>query len=319
MSNYEFICTKKTLKNTLRDYGVAVILDVLDEKECEKFVSEVWDYFEFLTQTWEVPISRDQKSSWVGFYKLYPLHSMLIQHWGVGHAQASWNLRQNPNIVKIFAKLWDCKKKDLLVSFDGLSLNLPPEVTNRGWYRNTWYHTDQSFTDNEFKSVQSFITGLDIHEYDATFSFLEGSHLLHKEFGTHFGISVKDNWYKLTKEEEEFFISKNCIQKNIKCPKGSLVLWDSRTIHCGIEANRKRKVPNLRVVAYLCYAPRNLSSEADLRKKKKAFEELRTTTHNPSKVKLFPKHPRTYGGAIPEVTRINSPVLSKLGMKLAGY
>ena len=41
--------------------------------------------------------------------------------------------------------------------------------------------------------------------------------------------------------------------------------------------------------------PRDKSSKADLKKKQKAFDELRGTTDNPCKIKLFPKRPRTYG------------------------
>ena len=54
---------------------------------------------------------------------------MLIQHWNIGHSQASWNVRQNIKIVEIFAHFWGCSVEELLVSFDGLSFNLPPEVT----------------------------------------------------------------------------------------------------------------------------------------------------------------------------------------------
>jgi len=67
---------------------------------------------------------------------------MLIQHWNIGHMQSVWNIRQNKNIVDIFSTLWNCTNEELLVSFDGISFNLPPEVMKRGWNRNnTWYHT----------------------------------------------------------------------------------------------------------------------------------------------------------------------------------
>ena len=56
---------------------------------------------------------------------------MLLQHWKVGHSQFIWNLRQNPKIVNIFAKIWDCKQDELLTSFDGASFHLPSEITKR--------------------------------------------------------------------------------------------------------------------------------------------------------------------------------------------
>lgn len=321
--NYEFekyVCTKETVKQTIENYGVAIIPQVLDDNECNNMVNSIWGFFEHISQTWKIPINRNNPNSWREFYKLYPLHSMLIQHWGIGHSQACWDVRQNVKIVEIFAHLWDKEINDMLVSFDGLSFNLPPETTRRGWNRgNTWYHTDQSFMNEGFKCIQSFVTGLDINEYDATLSFIEGSNKFQNEFKKAYNITDKKDWYKLTKEQEQFYYDKGCVSKNIKCPKGSLVLWDSRTIHCGIEADKKRTVSNIRAVIYLCYMPRSLSNPANIKKKQKAFEENRTTNHNPCAIKLFPKHPRTYGGEIPEITPVEKPVLTALGRKLAGF
>ena len=145
---------------------------MLNEDECELMVKKIWEFFEHITKNWEIPINRNNKNTWTQIYKLYPIHSMLFQHWGVGHSQASWDLRQNIKIVEIFAHFWNCNLTDLLVSFDGMSFHLPPEITKKGWNRNnTWYHTDQSYTTPNFKCIQSFITGYDINEYDATDAF----------------------------------------------------------------------------------------------------------------------------------------------------
>lgn len=322
-SNYEYdkyICTKETLKDTIQKYGVGIIPNVLDENECELMINGIWNFLEYITQDWTKPLNRNDKKTWTEFYKLYPLHSMLLQYWGVGHAQVSWDIRQNLKIVEIFAHFWECNVNDLLVSFDGLSFNPPPEITKRGWNKNnTWYHTDQSFTTPDFKCIQSWITGIDINDGDATLSVLEGSNKYHNDFKEKFNVTNKKNWYKLNKEEEKFYIDKNCNYKNIKCPKGSLVFWDSRTIHCGIEASKYRTIPNFRAVIYLCYMPRRLSSKAQLTKKQKAFDELRTTSHYPCNIILFGKSPYTYGGDIPVIKSITVPELNELGKKLAGF
>ena len=245
---------------------------------------------------------------------------MLHQHFSCGHSQAVWDVRQNPNVVNVFSHIWKTKPEDLLSSFDGLSFAVPPEITNRGWYRNhTWYHSDQSFARPNFECIQGWVTAFDVNEKDATLAFYEGSNKYHAEFGTKYEITNKSDWYKLTDEEEEFFIEKGCSEQKIKCPAGSLVLWDSRTIHCGTEAMRGREQPNFRLVVYTCYQPRTFASEKQLIKKKKAFNELRMTSHWPTKVKLFGKKPQTYGKSIPEITPILSPQLTKLGEKLAGF
>jgi hypothetical protein len=146
---------------------------------------------------------------------------------------------------------------------------------------------------------------------------MEGSHKFHKEFKERFDIKEKKDWYKLSQSQQSFY--DNCSIANIKCPKGSLVLWDSRTIHCGIESSKGRPTPKNRYVAYLCYMPRKLATKANLKKKQKAFEDLRTTSHNPCSGRLFGKSPQTYGKTIEEITIISRPELSELGMKLAGF
>jgi hypothetical protein len=197
---------------------------------------------------------------------------------------------------------------------------MPPEVVKRGWNRNnTWYHTDQSFARNEFECVQSWVTGLDVNEGDATLAFLEGSNQFHAEVASKFSKTDSADWAKLSKEEETYYVEKGCAYKKIKCPKGSMVFWDSRTIHCGSEAIKGRAKENLRAIAYLCYLPRSLCSKANIKKKQKAYNELRRTTHNPVKVKLFPKHPRTYGNPLPDIKPITEPILTKLGKYLAGF
>ena len=56
MTIYEYeryACTKESLKETLEKYGVAIIPRVLNDEECEKMVSGMWDFFEHITQNWD--------------------------------------------------------------------------------------------------------------------------------------------------------------------------------------------------------------------------------------------------------------------------
>ena len=65
--------------------------------------------------------------------------------------------------------------------------------------------------------------------------------------------------------------------------------------------------------------PRHFSTETLLKKKQKAFQNLRMTTHWPEKSNLFPINPRTYGGPLPNVKNIEKPKLNDIGKKLAGF
>ena len=323
MENYKYSKYKSTLdtfEDTLKKYGVAIIPDILNKNEIDSFKTGIWEYLEHITDNFEVPLNRKNKKSWRSLRELFPMHSMLIQHWNIGHAQFNWDVRQNPKVVDVFAKLWSVKQDELVTSFDGASVHLPPEVTKLGWYRgNDWFHCDQSFMDNEFKCVQTWVTAYDVNEGDATLAFLEKSHKYHKDFKEEFDITDKTNWYKLKTEEVDYYLNKKCAKTYIKCPAGSMVLWDSRTIHCGRESRKERDRPNFRGVSYVCMKPRSLSTQKDLEKKRKAFNEMRTTSHWPNKVKLFGKKPRTYGKDLPNINIISKPKVSDLGLKLAGF
>ena len=316
----KYITDIASLKNTIEEYGVGIIPNVLDDKEIKQMNDGMWDYLEYVSQKFDKPIKRDDRKSWVHYLKMFPKHSMLLQQFGVGHAQYIWDLRQNEKIVDIFSQFWDVPKEDLLVSFDGASFHFPPEDTNRGWYRKTWYHTDQSYLRPEFECLQSWITGLDVEEGDATLAFMESSNNYHDEFREKFGITDRSDWFRLEKEEQKaFYDEKGCIDKKIHCPAGSMVFWDSRTIHCGTEPMKKRENKNLRNVAYICMTSRDRASDAMLNKKRKAFKDLRMTSHWPHKPKLFPKNPRTYGNPLPNITQVKEPKLTELGYRLAGF
>jgi hypothetical protein len=82
---------------------------------------------------------------------------------------------------------------------------------------------------------------------------------------------------------------------------------------------KERETPNYRAVLYLCYMPRKLCNDKNLTKKQEAFNNLRTTSHWPCKIKLFPKYPQTYGNELPKITIINKPIIHDIGLTLAGF
>jgi ectoine hydroxylase-related dioxygenase (phytanoyl-CoA dioxygenase family) len=312
--------TGKQLRDTLDKYGIAIVPDVLDQSECKKMLKGMMDDVEHITQDFDVPFNFEDSSTWNSWLKTLPMHSMLQQHWKLGHTQTVWDVRQNPKVIKPFEDIWGVDKKDLLCSFDGITLHFPPEVTNRGWYRNAWLHTDQSFARPDFECVQSWVTPLGVQEGDGTLTYLRGSHLYHGQTGEEFKISNKKDWMKLDQGMIDYY-TKNlgCVQECVKCPAGSMVLWDSRLIHCGREPTKGRVNPAIRCVSYICMTPRPRATESNLKKKRKAFDELRLTSHWPHKPKLFGKYPQLYGKPIPLIRDIPPPTLTSVGRRLAGF
>ena len=323
--NYEYnkyITDKNNLKNTLNEYGVAIIPNLLNVLECEEINNGIWDYFEHISQNWKdkfSPIKRNDVKSWRNIYDLYPIHNHLFKHYSVGHSQICWDIRQNNKVLDIFTNFWDCKQEDLFVSFDGLSFCLPPELTNKGWENKTGFHTDQRYLRNDFECIQSWVTANDIEEGDGTLAIMEGSHKYHKDFGEFYKINNKSDWYKLNSIEEKFYADKKCEYKKIKCPRGSLVLWDSRTIHYGANPIKKRKNKSFRSIIYLCYGLKNNASIKQIVKKQELFYKKQTSNHWPCNPKPNPDLPHTYGKELPIVTKIKDPILNDIGMSLAGF
>ena len=268
---------------------------------------------------------------------------MLIQHFKVGHMQQIWDVRQHKNVYKVFTRIW--KTKDLTVSFDGASFGLKPEVTNRGWQNKGWLHIDQSPHRSDFECVQGWVTALDVQKGDATLTVLEGSHLLHDEFAKHFKLdkdkTFRNDWLKLEQEHIDWYKTQGCVQRYIECPAGSLVLWDSRTgnypygvhslpfyithmyiltVHAGQSPSKGRENPKNRIVCYVSMMPQKLLSAREREKKQWAALRGRMTTHwSASHVKLFGKHPRTYGKELPIVPEVPLPLFNARSAYLAGW
>jgi ectoine hydroxylase-related dioxygenase (phytanoyl-CoA dioxygenase family) len=323
--SYEFekyITSKDNVLETIEKYGVAIIPNVLSQEENQAMIDGMWDTLEFLTANFQHPIKRNEPKSFSSIRLLRPLHSMLFQHWSIGHAQFIWDLRQNQKIVDIFSKIWKVNAEELLVSFDGASFQMPPEITKFGWYENTdWLHTDQSYVRNNFECVQSWVTGFEVNEDDGTLTILEGSNKYHFEFAQKFSIKNNRDWYKLNEEELNFYMNdKKCTKKFIRCPAGSIVLWDSRTIHCGKQASPQRAQANYRCVVYISMMPRYVIDYNELKKKRDAFNGLRMTSHWSNRTNIFPLYPRgwTEDPKNP-VKQLQAPVLTSLGRKLAGF
>lgn len=146
------------------------------------------------------------------------------------------------------------------------------------------------------------------------------SHKLHKSFQENFKITESSDWCLLNEEQKKFYSDRLGKDSDIcvKAPAGSLVLWDSRTIHQGMEPQKERQKDNIRCVPYVCMTPAKLASQVQIKKRIKYFEERRTCNHVPHKVKVFAKVPRTYGQHLVQVDKDVLEV-TELMKNLVGY
>ncbi len=184
-------------------------------------------------------------------------------------------------------------------------------------------HLDQRLSDPSFQCIQGWVTALDVNPLDATLAVYEGSHRHFAAFARRFNLrDQKTDWYKLANNaQQEFFsVEKGCPLRCIQCPAGSLVLWDSRTVHQGMESIEGRALPNTRCVTFVCYTPRRMATDAELKRKRHDFETCRTTNHWPHRPRVFGKAPQTYGKPLPDLNPLTQvPDLTPLGRRLAGY
>mgnify|MGYP003984477207 FL=1 len=308
------------IRNKIKEFGICYVPDVLTDEERLEMISGTWDFFEHLTQNDEENIRRERPDTWSNLASLCPGNDMLYHHWNAGHSQHSWTVRQNPKICQIFADLFLCDVTNLLTSFDGFAFLLPPEITGEGWYTpgSEWYHLDQSLTRSYFDGVQGFVTAYDINKGDATLSFYEKSHKFIGDFIEKFGIRVTSDWCKFTTEEVNFF-DDNCTEEQMICPAKSLVLWDSRLVHCGLKPKRSRTIENTRCITYISYSPKQRIDEEKLKEKIYGYEHMLTSNHYAHNPSFFSTLPTNHNIITDYVVPIDPPILSQLGKSLVGY
>ncbi len=275
------------IKKQLENNGYCIITDVLNKDEIDNALS--------MFRKWQNTIpNHDWLHSIIDPHGIYKFHE-------VGHQEYAWYLRTNPKIINIYKQLWNTN--ELVVSFDG-SCYISKEVNKKD---NIWTHTDQCSNSDGLKCYQGFISLTNNKE--RTLVVYKGSHKLHKQYFKDRNISNKCNWNKI---ELDYLDSIKDRKTILNVPAGSLVLWDSRTFH----QNQYGK-PNSeeRIVQYICYLPKNNPDNtiSIQKKRKKYFDDRRTTSHWPYPIRVNGKQPQTYGdnSKIIDYDKLENPNLDK--------
>lgn len=314
--------------SNLQQYGVAIVNNVLDEGECNRMASGMVSDFTYLTANRTTmglqPIfDINNPSTWHVIDELYPIDGMIFQQWGLGQSQIIWDVRTNDKIIDVFSRIYGTR--ELSCSYDGVSFMLPAEITNRkkDWYSEDRWHFDQKLEAKEFECIQGWVNAIDTNKGDATLAAMLGSHTFHKCYEQlylqRFGktIEKKGDFVRID-EGADMLVEMGCIPYRIQCPKGSLVLWDSRTLHYGTKPIQGREKLNYRMVAYVCYTPLSLMTSAKKKRKQQLFTEKsgngcgRTTNHWPHRPRVFPEKPSVarFGAQMPIVNPLPQAVIA---------
>ena len=290
----------------LQENGFSVVKDVLTNEECDLAISGAWDWLESM----DSGINRNEPKSWNGVNWPRNIHG-LIQHYKVSFSKWVCDVRVNENVQKVFSGIWG--DDNLISSFDGVCIKRPHELTTcrpASINDKSWFHTDQAKSTafnvpsvNGWNCIQSGVNLEHSSEGDARFRVLSGSHLLHSSAPWN---GDNKDWYKLSKDDIDWYISNGCVDMQISCPKGGMVLWDSRAIHCSTNASKDRiNKGRFRFTVFVCMIPRSHLVSKTAIKRKRAFDDSRVTSHWPSKFNLFGKHPRMYG----KIDKCKTPVV----------
>lgn len=296
----------------LEEQGYCIIPQVLSAAETQLLYQRVWH--EFFEKAWP-NCKMDDRTNWKD---AFPMHNPVGVFTGpAGQTQVMWDLRQDPRIVEVFAKIWNTN--DLIVSMDGLSLMCPPEI--REGRSEPWPHVDQTMLrrqDNVLHSnnppvdfisesllktepftIQGQFLFEDSFDGDGGFYCIPKSHLRFSEFAPQLeAIDAQEIPRAERKQARHEFLQKffdenesgeSYSWKHITAPRGSLILWDSRTVHWNQHPSKDRPYqdnPKVRMVGYLCYVPKARLTDEGKALRKEVFEKGASTGHNPSSPEL---------------------------------
>ena len=258
---------------------------VFTSAECETVKTRMFDY---LAREHQVIKPDDYK-------RLKPLRGGMMKSYGIALQKEILDLKTNERVVDSFRQIW--AEKELTTALDSIYIGPPPERCRFKQEFNTpdskpWFHTDQSSDKKGMHCIQSFINLETIEDGDGCLSVLAYSHKHHQEFFEHFNESSKGaDWFILRENHLDWYLSeKSSVWCSITAPKGSMVFWDSRTIHMGTLPRQDRvNKDRWRFIAYVCYTPARYQSERDAELKRQAYIDNKTTSHWPYGVNVGSK------------------------------
>lgn len=273
----------------LAAHGYVIVENVATESQADDYVEKLWTWVEGLKDKTTGRISginRQDPSTWITREKAmkedlpsynWPSNPYgIISNYGISHTQVVWDVRCNANIRRVFETIWDTDS--LLVSFDGACMMLPPSIS-QSTTNQSWFHFDQSPNKKGFHCVQSFLNLQNMTEVDGGLMVYPSSNQLHEQFCAEKKLSFDYDWYSFNHENKgnEWFLEKGIHPIKVTAPKGSLVLWDSRTVHCsGLPTSDQ-----IRYSIYVCMQPKRDASEEQIAEKKEIFAQRQGTNHWP--------------------------------------
>lgn len=264
------------VKSTFEEYGVCVVTNVLTGEECE-VLEELWhdDLLQLLrgnkSQASEVPAVSKDLRAWPKHWDNHLGMKGTASKHGLAHGSFAWAARLHPKVRQVFADLYDAEQQELVV---GLNPVFWSSAQDAGKDTNPeWLHVDQNHRTgvtwpcaqgvlyvwpSEGSSSSSTVvwpkSHTEVYErmMEDPLAMLRGRSLA--------GQTVKLKELNQPHLREELMSEALLNARRVPCPAGSLLLWDSRTVHQGWRGGPRLAQP-------ICWEPRVRRSEEALKRK----------------------------------------------------
>jgi len=249
----------ETVKNVLDKYGVVVIQNYFkkpekSKKRIVKWMVSISDELTEDKETW--------KSSNMPYGPRYGMMQTLVTH-----CPEVWKIREK--MYPLFADLHNTK--ELYTSMDGASVHPPPTKKSP---TKDWPHIDQTKSDPWCVQGQAVLT-----TSTSVFRCTPKSHKKNKEILELCGVEENSsNWLKFTPDQiEQLKEMFKFWQMPIYAPAGSVILWNSKTIHSA--QHQLQNDNSWRCVVYVCMRPQDQFTNRNKTTLKRCVQECRTTNH----------------------------------------
>ncbi len=219
---------------------------------------------------------------------------------GAGQLESAWLARLDARVRAVFAAIW--RTRQLVTSIDAVCAQRP---TGRSCSDADAIalHTDQNAYRPEFDAVQGVLSLTPTHARGGGTSLVAHSHahaprLLSEQFPC---AEMRDdhalNWHVLSDEETGALLAiPGCELIHVETEPGDILLWDSRTVHCGRAARDPLPYDAWRFGMYICMWPAHRLRAADREAKRRSMGlglgggRAETTTHWPDGRELKPRY-----------------------------
>ncbi len=199
-----------------------------------------------------------------------PMLHGIFKHY-LGHTEMQWQIREL--CLPYFERIW--QTDDLLCSFDGgCLLQAQADVSNF----KQWIHCDQPRNMPGFCCIQGVVNFEDCGPEDGGLVLLDKSHLVwnnYMERHPAHGIF----WGPADLSDPDL---QECQPIKICAPAGSLILFDSRLMHCNMHPTGsifKDDKIRYRMCTYVSMQPRAGATDKELKQRITAYEKGRLTGH----------------------------------------